>query len=432
MLNLIMKTRDGHPLTKDEIHGLIQGVVDGTWPDYQLAAWLMAVYFRGLTEEETFALTGAMAFSGSPSVEPLGLVDKHSTGGVGDKTTLVLAPVMAALGLPMAKMSGRGLGHTGGTLDKLQSIPGFRVDLSPDEVRRQVQTVGVAVLAQSAELAPSDRKLYALRDVTGTVDSIALIASSVMSKKLAGGTRYLVLDVKVGSGAFMPTVEKARELARLMVRIGQHHGRTVTALLTNMQQPLGFAVGNAIEINEAARCLKGQGPEDLHEEVVVLASELLHMAKNVPLDDARRQVDHMLATGAAWETFGRWITAQGGRFQDVEQGLPLAPVYREWRAHSAATVAAINTRAVGEAALDLGAGRHRLEDPVDPGVGVQCYAKIGRRFEPGELVAAVYARTSELAEHAMVKLQNAIRWGIPDHGTKTLVFDRISGEASLP
>ncbi|WP_242848326.1 thymidine phosphorylase [Sulfobacillus thermosulfidooxidans] len=420
-----MKTRDGHALTPLEIQDLVNGIVDQSWPDYQLAAWLMAVYCRGLTEDEIFALTGAMAFTGAPLLEPLGIVDKHSTGGVGDKTTLVLAPVMAALGFPMAKMSGRGLGHTGGTLDKLESIPGFRTELTIQELRQQIDNIGVAVVAQSAQLAPADKRLYALRDVTGTVDSIPLIASSVMSKKLAAGTKHLVLDVKVGNGAFMAHVEEAMQLAQLMVKIGQHHHRRVSAILTTMNQPLGFAVGNAIEVNEAALCLQGQGPEDLHEEVVTLATELVHLVTKESLTEARKQVLAVLDQGKAWDMFGRWIDAQGGEFHAVAKGLPLAPVVLVWEAQDEGTVRAMDTRKIGDVALNLGAGRHRLEDHVDPAVGLMCYAKIGRRFEPGEVVAEVFARSKESAEEALRNLKSAISWGEPTETDAHLVLGTV-------
>lgn len=425
MISLIAKTRDGKPLSHEEIDELVQGTVTGRWPDYQLAAWLMAVYCRGLSEDEVFALTGAMAFTGAPPLEPLGIVDKHSTGGVGDKTTLVLAPVMAALGLPMAKMSGRGLGHTGGTLDKLESIPGFRTELSTQELRQQMDTIGVAVIAQSRELAPADKRLYALRDVTATVDSIPLIAASVMSKKLAGGTKHLVLDVKVGNGAFMAQIDDARLLARLMVKIGHHHDRHVSALLTTMNQPLGFAVGNAIEVNEAALCLKGQGPLDLREEVILLARELVHLVTHEPLTQAEERIRQVIDSGQAWEYFGRWIRAQGGQFSAVEEGLPLAPIKKEWRAEKAGTISAIDTRAIGEVALNLGAGRKRLDDVVNPHVGLLCYAKIGRHFEPGEIIATVFADNETEGDRALRDLQKAMTWGDGPLVPQPLVLDRI-------
>lgn len=426
MLDIIEKTRDGHPLTPDDIQRLVAGIVDGTWPDYQLTAWLMAVVLRGLSDQETFWLTGQMAFShGNP--QPLGLVDKHSTGGVGDKTTLVLAPLIAALGIPIAKMSGRGLGHTGGTLDKLESIPGFQVGLTLDDIRRQVDELGLAVVAQSHELAPADRRLYALRDVSGTVGAVPLIASSIMSKKLAAGTPNLVLDVKVGSGAFMPSVEPALELAKMMVNIGRYYGRRVTALLTTMQQPLGWAVGNAIEVNEAVDCLEGRGPEDLRDEAVRLAGELVHLVRGISVTEGIEEATACLVNGQALEKFWQWVARQGGSVAAVANRLPLAPVHRTFCAPADIQIGAIDTAAIGRVALDLGAGRHQLGDPVNPAVGLRCYAKLGRQFARGEVVADVYAMTAEDAETAVHGLERAFQWGNPA-SIPPLVLAQISSE----
>lgn len=427
MPTIIQKTRDRQALSASEIRQLVDGVVSGAWPDYQLSAWLMAAYCRGLTDTETFELTGAMADSGGPPQEPLGLVDKHSTGGVGDKTTLVLAPLVASLGLPIAKMSGRGLGHTGGTLDKLESIPGFTVDLSPEAIRAQVRDIGVAVVAQSSTLAPADKRLYALRDVTATVDSIPLIASSIMSKKLASGTRHMVLDVKVGNGAFMTTLERARELARLMVKIGEFHQRHVTALLTTMNEPLGWAIGNAVEVNEAVACLKGGGPEDLRTLVLALAAALEQSVHGTDPDTAYGAARDALASGKAWDVFVRWIAAQGGQPASVEHDLPLAPIVREVHADRQGWVAAIQTQSLGEVALELGAGRHELGDRVDFGVGLQCFAKIGRHFDQGETVAIIYARSEGAAEEAAQGVRAAISWSPQSVAVPPLVLDRIAG-----
>lgn len=426
MIDIIEKTRDGIPLSQNDIERLVSGIVDNTWPDYQLSAWLMAVVLKGLTDEESFWLTGAMAFS-HPQPDPLGLVDKHSTGGVGDKTTLVLAPLMASLGLPMAKMSGRGLGHTGGTLDKLESIPGFQTTLEVDDIKRQVDEIGVAVVAQSGELAPADRRLYALRDVTGTVNSISLIASSIMSKKLAAGTPNLVLDVKVGSGAFMADLDQARILARLMVRIGQYYHRHVTALITSMQQPLGWAVGNAIEVNEAMDCLKQKGPKDLREEVLQLAAELVHLARGTDRQKAHDEAQAALDDGRAWQKFTQWITRQGGEIDALDAPLPLAPVRREWRASGPGTVASLNTRAIGQVALNLGAGRHRLEDAVDPAVGLLCYLKVGQVVHPGDLLGVVYARSGQAAQTAIDGLAQAVQYGEAGRDV-SLILDRITSD----
>lgn len=428
MLDIIEKTRDGQPLTKSDIDRLIQGIVDNTWPDYQLAAWLMAVVLKGLSREETFWLTGAMAGLDG-LLRPLGLVDKHSTGGVGDKTTLVLAPLMAALDLPMAKMSGRGLGHTGGTLDKLESIPGFKTDLTVEQVRQQVNEVGVAVVAQSQELAPADRRLYALRDVTGTVNSLSLIASSIMSKKLAAGTPNLVLDVKVGSGAFMQTQDQARQLARLMVAIGSYYGRRVTAVITGMQQPLGWAVGNAIEVNEAVQTLSGSGPDDLNHEVIHLAAELLALARSVSFPEAITEATRALTEGPALQKFAQWINRQGGDTTILSHPLKLAPVRRDWLAPREVEVQSIDALIIGRTALNLGAGRHRLEDPIDPAVGLHCYAKVGRRFRPSEVIASIYARTESAAEIAYQELQTAIQFGPPKGEPQPLILERITEDS---
>ncbi len=428
MIAFIQKTRDGIPLSSPEIAELIRGVIDGRWPDYQLSAWLMAVYCRGLTPEEIFSLTGEMAFTGSFPTEHLGIVDKHSTGGVGDKTTLVLAPLMAALGYPMAKMSGRGLGHTGGTLDKLESIPGFQVELPINVVKQQVDTIGVAVVAQSQELAPADKRLYALRDVTATIESIPLIAASVMSKKLAAGTPHLVLDVKVGNGAFMTRQDQAEKLARLMVQIGHYHHRAITALLTSMNQPLGWAVGNAIEVNEARDCLKGEGPEDLRDEVLRLAAELVHLVTHESVEEAMAQAAGALQQGKAWDVFGRWITAQGGQVAEVERGLPLAPVFREWRTEESGWVDRVDTRKIGEAALSLGAGREKLGDAVDPGVGIRWYAKRGRFMAKREVIAQVFARSDRDLDRAMKDLTQAVSWSPLQSSPEPLVLERITSE----
>ncbi len=410
MLDLIAKTRDRIPLVREEIETLVHGVVDETIPDYQLSAWLMAVYIQGLKDREVFDLTDAMATVGSgPKPPALGEVDKHSTGGVGDKTTLAVVPLVASVGVRVAKMSGRGLGHTGGTLDKLESIPGFQVERTRREIEEQVSRVGCAVVAQSGELAPADRRLYALRDVTATVDSIPLIAASILSKKLAGGAPNLVLDVKVGRGAFMPTLERARVLTELMIRIGEHHRRRVRALLTQMDQPLGYAVGNAIEVNEAAACLRGQGPQDLREEVIALATHMTSLARSVPTEEARASIESALMDGRGWETFQRWVESQGGDARAVERGLSLAPAVTEVRAREDGFAQGIDALAVGHAVLGLGAGRLRLEDPVDPSVGAEVWVKVGDRVEKGQPLARVYARDDRAAGEAARALETAIR-----------------------
>lgn len=409
MIELIEKTRDRVALSDTEINALVDGIVQNTTPDYQVAAWLMAVYLNGLTDSEVFSLTKAMAESGDAGLLALGLVDKHSTGGVGDKTSLILAPLIAAAGVPMLKMSGRGLGHTGGTLDKLESLPGFQVDLDPARLERQMDTVGVAIVAQSARLAPADARLYALRDVTGTVDSIPLIAASIMSKKLAAKSPNIVLDVKVGSGAFMADEKRAGQLAELMVRIGKSHQVAVKAILTNMDQPLGYAIGNAIEVNEAMATLKGTGPQDLTEESLILATHMLAMARHLDLDAAHQQISRLLATGAAWHKFEEWVVAQGGDPGCLRKDLPLAREHQSWVLDREMRITRIDTKLLGMAALVLGAGRVVKDQPVDHGVGIRCFAKIGQTLEPGTVVADVYARTSESARLALDMIQKAVQ-----------------------
>ncbi len=411
LLELIEKTRDGIHLSLEDVDQLVTAITDYTIPDYQLSAWLMAAYCKGLSLEEVYWLTDAVARSGGQSAESLGIVDKHSTGGVGDKTTLILAPLVSSLGVAMAKMSGRGLGHTGGTLDKLESIPGYHIDLTNEAIRAQMEHIGIAVVAQTEELAPADKRMYALRDVTATVDDISLIAISIMSKKLAAGAKNIVLDVKVGNGAFMSSLESARDLAGLMVRIGTFHGRQVRAILTRMDQPLGYAVGNAIEVNEAMHCLQGYGPADLREEVIELACHMVSMAKGISVADARQEVVDALDHGRAWDQFKRWIAAQGGDVSVVQQDLPLAPICHDWVSEQEGIVRAIDTHAIGKVALDLGAGRHRINDPVDLGVGLLCFAKVGQKVKAGDILATVYARSEQHAARAIQQLQQAVTIG---------------------
>lgn len=416
MIAIIEKTRDRKPLSREEMWRWIESVVQEEVPDYQVSAWLMAAYLNGLTDDEIFTMTEAMATIGSPPPRHIGLVDKHSTGGVGDKTSLILAPLVAALGVPMVKMSGRGLGHTGGTLDKLESLPGFQVQLSTEQLERQVAEVGVAVIAQSHDLAPADARLYALRDVTATVDSIPLIAASVMSKKLAAKSPNIVLDVKVGSGAFMESKQRAMELARLMVRIGQAHKVRVKAILTDMNQPLGYAVGNAIEVNEAMATLKGHGPEDLTQEVKILASHMVAMAKNIAVEQAFEEVSSALEDGSAWTKFVSWVTAQGADASMLARDLPLAPLRVTWELPDEQTVAAINTKDIGMAALTLGAGRHVKDQPVDHQVGIRCFIKVGQRYCAGTLAAEIYARNAQAAEEALRLVKQAVTFGpAPDN-----------------
>lgn len=415
---LIDRKKRGGELTEEEIRFLLDGFVAKRIPDYQVSAWLMAVVWRGMTEAETLALTRAMVQSGV-ELDWSGLdrptVDKHSTGGVGDKTSLVLVPLMAAAGAAFVKMSGRGLGHTGGTLDKLEAIPGFRVELGLDEMREQVRRIGCALVGQSPELVPADGALYGLRDVTGTVESVPLIAGSIMSKKLAGGARTIVLDVKWGAGAFMADVEEARELARALVRIGEGAGRRTRAVLSPMEEPLGRAVGNALEVREAVDTLRGGGPPELWELTVELGTHLLVLA-GLAADEAeaRARLAELRDTGRGAEAFAELVRAQGGdpRVVDAPDGvLARAPVVREVLsvADGDRWVAALDARGVGAAALELGAGRRVKTDPVDPAVGIVLRARIGDRVRPGEPLAEVHARTEAAWEEASARLRALYR-----------------------
>mgnify|MGYP001044950210 CR=1 FL=1 len=389
-LQLILAKRAGGEHSAAELKEFLDGYVAGAVPDYQVAAWLMAVCWRGMTQQETADLTQAMAHSGDvlDLADLPNTVDKHSTGGVGDKTTLVLAPLLAAMGGTVAKMSGRGLGHTGGTVDKLESIPGFRASLSDEEFLAVAHGVGVVVTGQSKDLAPADGLLYALRDATGTVESLPLIASSVMSKKLAGGAKSIVLDVKVGSGAFMKTVADARALAEAMVSIGRLNGRNVRAVLSSMAQPLGHMVGNAMEVTEAIGCLRGEGPADLLELCLVLAQEVLEAAG---LPAGREELLAAIGSGRAMERFEAWIGAQGGDLRSLDH---LERASDQWllRAPRSGTVAVVDALAVGRAAGLLGGGRSRKGDAIDVGVGVELHAKVGDEVAAGEVLATLWHR----------------------------------------
>ncbi len=412
---LIQKKRDGEELSRAEIEEFFRAYAEDRLPDYQMAAFLMAVYFRGLSPLELGALVDVMLHSGAvvrlddvPGVK----VDKHSTGGVGDKVSLVLAPLVASLSVPVPMMSGRGLGHTGGTLDKLETIPGFRTDLTLDEYRAQLRALGCAMIGQTEEVAPLDRRLYALRDVTGTVESTPLIASSIMSKKLAEGIDALVLDVKHGSGAFLPDFDRAVELARTMIEIGRLHGREVVALITAMDRPLGHAVGNALEMEEAIAALHGGGPADLRAVTVALAGEMLALAGAAESPAAgRRAAEAALDDGRAAALMSRLIEAQGGNPAVLEDPalLPQAPVRRVFEAPADGYVAEVHARRIGWAAVALGAGRTRLDARIDPGVGFHITAKPGNVVARGEPLATVHARSAEDAEAGLAALRDAIR-----------------------
>jgi pyrimidine-nucleoside phosphorylase len=425
---LIQRKRDGEELTAEEIATLVLAYARDDVPDYQMAAFCMAVYFNGLSHAETHALTDAMVQSGETvDLSSLGrkVVDKHSTGGVGDKTSIALCPVVAACGVPFAKMSGRGLGHTGGTLDKLESIPGFRVELDIQTFLNQVREIGMAIIGQTAELVPADKRLYALRDVTATVDIIPLIASSIMSKKIAGGADAIVLDVKVGDGAFMKDIDSARELAEAMRELGLRAGREVVCELTDMDQPLGQAVGNALEIREAVATLRGEGPPDLVELVLGAATHLLALS-DLGIDPAggRAKAEAAISDGTALAAYERWIRAQGG--DPALDALPEAPVIRPVPAGSAGYVQRIATTAIGEAALGLGAGRLRKEDDIDHAVGIVCIAKRGHEVAAGDEIAHVHARTEEAAAAGVAEVQAAYRIGSEAPPDVPIVLDVIA------
>jgi pyrimidine-nucleoside phosphorylase len=426
--DLIQRKRDGEELGAEELSALVLAYARDEVPDYQMAAFCMAVYFRGLSHAETHTLTDAMVRSGDTvDLSSLGrkVVDKHSTGGVGDKTSIALGPLVAACGVPFAKMSGRGLGHTGGTLDKLESIPGFGVELSMEAFLAQVGAIGMAIIGQTAELVPADKRLYALRDVTATVDIIPLIASSIMSKKIAGGADAIVLDVKVGDGAFMKDLESARELAEAMRELGLRAGREVVCELTDMDQPLGHAVGNALEIREAVGLLQGQAPADL-SDLVRSAAERLLVLSDLGIDEAeaRGRVVQGIASGAALDVYERWIRAQGG--DPSLDALPSAPVVRTVRAPQPGYVQRIATTAIGEAALALGAGRARKEDQIDHAVGIVCLAKRGAGVASGDVIAEIHARTDTAAQACADAVAAAYRIGSEAPPSIPIVLDVIA------
>ncbi|MFC4454512.1 thymidine phosphorylase [Deinococcus sonorensis] len=425
--DLIQKKRDGGTHDAAELQALIQGYTAGQIPDYQVAAWLMAVYWRGMQPQETAALTQAMADSGD-RLDLSSLphtVDKHSTGGVGDKTSLVLTPMLAALGLTVAKMSGRGLAHTGGTIDKLESIPGWNPELSDEAFLRQAREVGLALVGQSRNLAPADGLLYALRDVTATVDCLPLIASSIMSKKLASGAQTIVLDVKVGAGAFMRTVEAGRELARAMVQIGQHAGRNVRAILTDMDTPLGHFAGNSLEVQEAIATLQGRGPADLHQLCVDLAVEAL-TAAGFP-ERARERAEATLQDGSALAKLRDFVAAQGGdpRSVDEPQRLDVAPDRSDLPAPAAGFLQAIDALSVGRAVLVLGGGRERKGEAIDHGVGVELLVKPGEAVTAGQPLVRLYHRGGRGLERARALLEAGLQIGEAAPAVPPLILDRV-------
>jgi pyrimidine-nucleoside phosphorylase len=425
---LIQRKRDGHELDGAELSELILAYARGEVPDYQLAAFLMAVYFQGLSSAETFALTDAMVRSGETidlhSALGRRVVDKHSTGGVGDKTTLAVGPIVAACGVPFGKMSGRGLGHTGGTLDKLEAIPGFRVELSTEEFVSQVREVGLAIVGQTADLVPADKKLYGLRDVTATVDNVSLIAASIMSKKIAAGADAIVLDVKVGDGAFMKTLADAQVLAETMIALGRRAEREVVAVLTDMEQPLGRAVGNALEVKEALATVRGEGPEDFTELVLDSCAHLLALSDlGVSQEEGRACAEAAVADGSALAAYERWVRAQGG--DPDPEALPKAPVIAEAFAPRKGYVQSVGALPIGVTAVHLGGGRRAKDDEIDHAVGIVCLKKRGDAVEEGEPLAEIHARDAEAAAEAIGYVATAYEIGDGEPRPRSIVLDTL-------
>lgn len=428
--DIIKKKRDGFELSREEIEFFIKGYVDGSIYDYQASALCMAIFFKGMTEKETAYLTLAMANSGDTvDLSRFGdkTVDKHSTGGVGDKTTLIVAPIVTSLGCVMAKMSGRGLGHTGGTVDKLESIKGFNVELSPEEFFNQVEKNGVAVVGQSGNLTPADKKLYALRDVTATVDSIPLIASSIMSKKLAAGSHTIVLDVKYGSGAFMKTAEEAEVLATEMVKIGKNCGRNMAAVITNMERPLGKNIGNSLEVIEAVDVLKGNGPEDLKEVCLTLASQIVSLCEKISESEARSLCEEALNSGKAFEKFKEWIASQGGDSSWIENTdlFPKAKYKFEIKAEKEGYISKMDAESIGIASVILGAGRETKEDTIDMSAGIVLNKKTGDKIAKGDTLATLYTCNETTFNSAKEKYLSALEFSENPISEKALIFGVI-------
>ena len=415
-VDIIIKKRDGIELSTEEIRFFIEGFTQGEIPDYQAAAWAMAVMLNGMSSRETTDLTLAMAESGD-MLDLSGVVDiavdKHSTGGVGDKTTLVVEPVVAACGLPVGKMSGHSLGFSGGTLDKMESVPGFRTDLTTEEFLRHLKDVGLVLTGQTGDLAPADGKLYALRDVTGTVPSLPLIASSIMSKKIAAGAQRIVLDVKIGVGAFMHSLEDARSLAESMVEIAGLAGRQSVALLSDMNQPLGSAVGNALEVKEAIETLHGGGPEDFREHCLEVAAHILVLGEAAASEqEARQMIEKVLADGMAWEHFRKLVTAQGGdvAYVDDPARLPAAKLVETVPAPQTGYLTGVHAQIVGETSVELGAGRARKGDPINHAVGIQVHHKVGDKVERGQPLFTIHADDKGLLDNARNRMLEAHTW----------------------
>jgi pyrimidine-nucleoside phosphorylase len=430
-VDLIQRKRDGKELAPEEIEFLVEGYTNGAIPDYQMSSFLMAVFFSGMSDREVSRLTECMLRSGDTvdlSAIPGVKVDKHSTGGVGDKTSFIVAPLAAAAGVVVPMMSGRALGHTGGTLDKLESIPGFRTSLTAEEFQKQLAELGLCFIGQTEELAPADRKLYALRDVTATVESIPLISSSIMSKKLAEGVDALVLDVKVGSGAFMKKQVDARHLAAMMVGIGRRMDKKVVALITDMNQPLGYAIGNALEIMEASQTLQNAGPADLTKLSLELAARMIHLGKKAAtLEEARRIAEQHLVDGSAYRKFKQVVAAQGGNPQALDKFelLPNATGMREIASPRAGYVSSINAEDIGVASNMIGAGRDKKEDSIDPAVGIILEVKTGEKVDTGSVLCRLYYTKEDRVEEAAEMVEDAFRIAAQKPDERELILEVV-------
>lgn len=433
MFDIIAKKRDGGVLSREELEFAVMGFVNGQVPDYQMSALLMAIYLKGMTEKETAQLTDVMAHSGD--MVDLSAIsgikaDKHSTGGVGDKTTLVIAPIVAACGVKIAKMSGRGLGHTGGTVDKMEAVPGTQTAVDRERFFAQVNEIGISVIGQSGNLAPADKKMYALRDVTATIGCVPLIASSIMSKKLAAGSDCILLDVKTGNGAFMKTLDDSIELAKAMVSIGQHNGRKVAALITDMDTPLGHNIGNSLEVIESVEVLKGHGPADLTEVCYQLAANMLYLAGKGSLEECRRMAEEAVASGAAYEKLKQMFAAQGGDVSvlDDPDKFQKAKFSRPLLAAESGYLVRMNTEMVGNASVCLGAGRITKEDVIDFAAGIVLHKKTGDKVEAGECLATLYADQEEKFDAAEELYRAALTFGSEPEPVPALVMARVTEE----
>ncbi|MBR6551798.1 MAG: pyrimidine-nucleoside phosphorylase [Clostridia bacterium] len=430
MYDIIKNKRDNKELTKEEIEFFVKGYTDGSIPDYQASALAMAIFFNGMTEKETATLTLAMAESGDMvDLSQFGdkTVDKHSTGGVGDKTTLIVAPIVASLDCIIAKMSGRGLGHTGGTVDKLESIEGFNTSLSPEEFFTQVKNTNIAVIGQTGNLTPADKKLYALRDVTATVDSIPLIASSIMSKKLAAGSHTIVLDVKCGSGAFMKTPKDAKALAEEMVKIGKNNGRNMAAIITDMNTPLGKNIGNSLEVIEAIEILKGSGAEDLKYVACALATEIVSLSKNISPEEAETLVKIAISSGEAFKKLKEWIVAQGGNGEWIEnpEKFPKAQYKEDIIAENDCYISYMNAEEIGISSVILGAGREKKDDIIDMSAGIILNKKTGDIIKKGDVIATLYTNNKSTIKSAKDKFLSAVEFSDKKPIDVPLIFEVV-------